>query len=212
MPQVLKGEVEARLREAALAAFAEHGYAAAGMADIARRAGVSAGNVYRYFPDKAALFAAVVPADRVAEFQRLLEEWAATAGELSGPRLVAPGGNFAPSARLLADFTMGHRREVIILLGQAAGTPWSALPEDVAQLLVAAVERQLPAAGPDRQLPPPLRFALEEIQRSWVWALVRILETFPDEPDARRALAHYEKYHRAGLRALLGQVHAAAEK
>ena len=45
---------------AALDVFAEKGFAAAKLEDIARRAGVSKGTLYLYFADKAELFRAVV--------------------------------------------------------------------------------------------------------------------------------------------------------
>ena len=210
MPQVLKEHVDRRLREAALAAFADRGYAAAGIAEIARRAGISAGNVYHYFPDKAALFAAVLPPDLVARFRRLLQEWAGRAEEPVGPRLTAASDvaspvapPFAPAARALVDFILAHRLEVVILLGQATGTPYSALPEEAAQLLVSAVREPLRNSGAEPSA--PLEFAVAEIQRSYVWALVRILETFTEADQIGRALADYERYHRAGLRALLAR-------
>jgi AcrR family transcriptional regulator len=45
---------------AALAAFADNGYAAATMADIAARAGITKGTIYLYFPNKEELFNALV--------------------------------------------------------------------------------------------------------------------------------------------------------
>ena len=45
---------------AALEVFAEKGFAAARLEEIARRAGVSKGTLYLYFKDKAELFRAVV--------------------------------------------------------------------------------------------------------------------------------------------------------
>jgi len=53
-----------RLRQAAEQAFAERGIAAATVPDIAARAGVSVGLLYRYFPSKADLAVAIVEADR----------------------------------------------------------------------------------------------------------------------------------------------------
>jgi AcrR family transcriptional regulator len=46
--------------EAALDVFGEHGLAAARLEDIARRAGVSKGTIYLYFPNKEALFCEMV--------------------------------------------------------------------------------------------------------------------------------------------------------
>jgi AcrR family transcriptional regulator len=50
----------AELVEAALAEFALYGFAATRLEDVARRAGVVKGTIYRYFADKEALFMAVV--------------------------------------------------------------------------------------------------------------------------------------------------------
>ncbi|THD60472.1 TetR/AcrR family transcriptional regulator [Phenylobacterium sp.] len=50
----------AEMIEAALDVFAEHGFAAAKLDDIARRAGVAKGSLYLYFDTKEALFRAVV--------------------------------------------------------------------------------------------------------------------------------------------------------
>lgn len=45
--------------DAAIAAFAEKGYAGAGIADVCARAGISNGALYKYFRDKDDLFSAV---------------------------------------------------------------------------------------------------------------------------------------------------------
>lgn len=66
----------AKVLEAARAAFAEHG-AEAQMEDVARRAGVGVGTVYRHFPTKLALGEALIEArfDRtIAYVRELLDE------------------------------------------------------------------------------------------------------------------------------------------
>jgi AcrR family transcriptional regulator len=68
--QTLKKEIKERIMNAARAEFTEHGFARAKMRSIAERAGVSAGNLYTYFPNKDDLFCALVkPAvDQVNEY------------------------------------------------------------------------------------------------------------------------------------------------
>ncbi|MCX8507911.1 MAG: TetR/AcrR family transcriptional regulator [Rhodobacteraceae bacterium] len=56
------------LLEAVKRAFAEKGFDGASMQDLARAAGMSAGNFYRYFPSKDAIVAAMVQKD-LAEVQ-----------------------------------------------------------------------------------------------------------------------------------------------
>ncbi|HEU4989182.1 MAG TPA: TetR/AcrR family transcriptional regulator [Gemmatimonadaceae bacterium] len=62
-----------QILDAAFEAFAEHGLAAARLDDIARRAGVSKGTIYLYFPSKEELFRDVVRqtvGDAIDELER----------------------------------------------------------------------------------------------------------------------------------------------
>lgn len=54
--QYLKDEVRAAIKKAALAEFRKKSYSQASMRDIAREAGITVGNIYRYFPSKDELF------------------------------------------------------------------------------------------------------------------------------------------------------------
>jgi AcrR family transcriptional regulator len=62
----------AELLEAAAACFGEAGYQATRVEEIASRAGVTVGTIYRYFPNKETLFAAVLDESR----KRLPSGWA----------------------------------------------------------------------------------------------------------------------------------------
>src|ERR1700747_515477 len=55
---------------AALSCFAEHGFAATRLDDVAQRAGVTKGTLYLYFPNKEELFKAVVVQGRVPSVER----------------------------------------------------------------------------------------------------------------------------------------------
>jgi AcrR family transcriptional regulator len=73
------------LIEAAVEVFAEKGFAAARLEDVARRAGVSKGTAYLYFPNKEALFKAAVQdmvVTRIAVGERDVEEWRGSSAEL----------------------------------------------------------------------------------------------------------------------------------
>ncbi|KHF35681.1 Nucleoid occlusion factor SlmA [Paenibacillus sp. P1XP2] len=60
MVQVLKEELRQAIVRHAQDEFAQHGYANASIKRIAANAGISVGNLYRYFPGKEALFETVV--------------------------------------------------------------------------------------------------------------------------------------------------------
>lgn len=126
---------------AALASFAERGFAAARLDDVARRAGVTKGTVYLYFPNKVELFKAVVAQALVPNLERgeallddgeaaraadllaqLLRGWAELARSPAGaiPKIiVSEAGNFPDLARFyqatVVDRGMALMRRVVRL-------------------------------------------------------------------------------------------------
>jgi AcrR family transcriptional regulator len=110
----------AEILAAALASFAERGFAASRLDDVAHRAGVTKGTLYLYFPNKAELFKAVVNQavvpnlergeallDHVDQsaaglLERLMRGWAELAHSPAGaiPKIVvSEAGNFPDLAR-----------------------------------------------------------------------------------------------------------------
>jgi AcrR family transcriptional regulator len=131
---------------AALAVFADRGFAATKLEDVARKAGVTKGTIYLYFENKEALFKAlirqtIVPViakgEAIAQaftgsardlFERLVREYWRLVGETtlaSIPRLmIAEAGNFPELARFYYNevITRGHRlMEGVLARGIKAG-------------------------------------------------------------------------------------------
>jgi AcrR family transcriptional regulator len=84
----------AALLDAGAAVFAEKGYDAATMTEIAERAGAAIGSLYQFFPSKEALAEAL--------FDQFAERWAASFARVEE---LAPGR----SARELADLFIDHK-------------------------------------------------------------------------------------------------------
>lgn len=121
---------------AALKCFAERGFAACRLDDIAKRAGVTKGTLYLYFPSKEELFKemvrqAIVP--RIKEFEQLVADsnepaprqlerfvmaWPsmiATPDLGAIPKLIiAEAGNFPDLARFYFDEVISRARRLII--------------------------------------------------------------------------------------------------
>ena len=111
----------ARILAAAAEVFAEHG-ATASTEEVARRAGVAIGTVFRHFPTKPDLLAAIMKA-RLAEIT-------ARAGELTGD----PAGGLFTFFRELADVAAATRT-VVDLLGLDVADPVTSLGDAVLPLL-----------------------------------------------------------------------------
>jgi AcrR family transcriptional regulator len=120
---------------AALATFVERGYAGTKLSDIARRAGISKGTMYLYFPSKEALFRAVVDRAMVPTIVRgealeasfrgssvdllrtiLLDWWAAIEGSpLPGltKLMMSEAGNFPDEAQFFLRRVVRRRRALL---------------------------------------------------------------------------------------------------
>ncbi|HEX4791080.1 MAG TPA: TetR family transcriptional regulator [Actinospica sp.] len=112
----------ARVLEAARAAFAAEGVAVP-LDEIARRAGVGAGTVYRHFPTKEALFEAVI-ADQLAALAADAESRLAGAGEAGEQffeffvSVVDDGTRKADLADALSSAGVGLRQETLAAAGR----------------------------------------------------------------------------------------------
>ena len=96
--------------DAALACFAEHGFAATRLDDVAHRAGVTKGTLYLYFPNKEELFKAVVAQALVPNLER-------------GEALLSGAGEPQSPAALLAEMIRGW--------AELASSPAGAIPKIV---------------------------------------------------------------------------------
>jgi AcrR family transcriptional regulator len=84
-PRRRKEARPAELIDAAIEIFAEKGFSGSRLEDVARRAGVSKGTAYLYFPNKEALFKAAiheVVVTRIAMGEREVEEWLGSSEDL----------------------------------------------------------------------------------------------------------------------------------
>ena len=157
-----KDERAPEILDAALACFAEKGFAACRMEDIAGRAGISKGTIYLYFESKEAVFKALAQraiGERIAAVAGQLEAFGGTTPELLRmvltmvgsmasvsdavvlPRLVlAEAGNFPELAEFwrheIIDHGLGLFKS-IMRRGQERGEFRPMPPEHAARLCVA---------------------------------------------------------------------------
>jgi AcrR family transcriptional regulator len=197
--QVLKDDVRRRIVDAALDAFAAAGWRGARLADIAAAAGVSTGNVYRYFPDKEALLRAAVPPELAARLLRLLRRRVRALGTLADWGRANVG---EASADELLALWIAHRREVVVLLGRAEGSPLGHVHGLVVGELTRLAARWQRAHG-GRPATPETRFVLRRIFEGTVGMIVDVLAEHDDARAIREAFRAFWRFQLAGLQALL---------
>lgn len=199
MSQTRKPEIEDRIVAAARQVFAERGFAAASIADIAARAQISTGNVYRYFPGKDEVFAAAVPSNVVDELRTLVRS------RVRALRGVADVGTLPPDApyRVLSDqllqFSIDHRLAMVIVLGRGEGTPYAGFAEELRKQLISLAVAHAASLQPSVKLAPATRFVLEQIYRGFLASLAGILVHYESPEDIRDAVERFSTYHLTGL-------------
>jgi AcrR family transcriptional regulator len=199
MAQVLKDEVRERIRRAALEVFAERGFRGATMPEIARRAGVAPANLYRYYDDKDALFAAVVPQDLARRHDELL---ARSVRSLASLATAPPSGTTGANEELLA-FWLEHRHAVVVLLDRGADTRYAHYGQRFVERLVALSVAELHTAYPGLSLSAEAKKTLTIIFDNTRRAIATILQTTRDEASVREAIAGFRSYQIAGLAAFV---------
>lgn len=203
MAQVLKEEVRSRITSAGLSVFADRGFARATMADIAAEAGISAGNVYRYFRSKDDLLREVVPAELARRLSALVRRRVEALAGTADVGALGPTAPWRVVSEALLSFSIAHRREVVVLLGdgKADGTEHAGFSERMVHELVKLAIGHARSLRPDYAPTAAARFALERIYRGFVATMTAILAEHDDEARIRAAVASFSAYHLAGLSA-----------
>jgi AcrR family transcriptional regulator len=203
MPQVLKEEVQKRIVEAALRVFADKGYAAATMTEIAASAGISTGNIYRYYDGKEALFEDALDPRLVKQFTTLLHRRVRALEGVDDVRRLEPDALYNLASEDLLRFVIENRLRIVILLGRAQGTRWERFANETIEDLIRLAVDHMRILRPDRPLGESLMFNLRRIYENMVTIHIQILAEYEDESKIRAAVNDFTRYHLAGMRALL---------
>src|SRR5262245_55332889 len=200
MVQRLKPEVREKMLVAAEATFAESGYSSASMAAIARRAGVSTGNLYRYFVNKEELFYTIFTDAFARSLLRIVRRRVASLVEAEN--LVALGTKAQRDAEELLQFWIDHRLKIVVLLDRATGSRYEYFAgRFINELMRPALAKLRSEAHASDDL-GTLRLTLQNIFRNTVRTIVSILEKHKREAALREAFSAFWSYQLAGLEGL----------
>ena len=199
MAQRLKTEIREQIEAAALACFAETGLSGARMGDIAQKAGISTGNIYRYVDSKEALFYQVIDDQLVADIRQMLWGRSETA-------ITSPTGSYGDMLVLnpqQRDFVTRHRLAVVIVLTRCEGTRHAGVFDDLVALLTRQAEAWAQKHGRGK-LNPQSRKTVSLIYRHYLLEIADILLSHDTGDAIAVAMEHLLAYHLAGMGALLG--------
>lgn len=210
MAQRQKTEVRDALIAAAAEALAEAGYKGMTLTAVAARAGTSVGNLYKYFADKEALFAAAVPPALAEALRDLLQRRVQALGVAQDVDVLPAQHPYRAVAEDGLRFAIQHRLQLLFLLGHAEDTSYAGLADELSASLTELAVQYAASAYPTARLTPGRRRALARIYRAFVVSITAILSEEAEEAALREAIDHLTSYHLAGLRAFFQTAASAA--
>ncbi len=201
MVQILKESVRNQIVEAAESQFAKMGFKKATVGSIAQEADVATGTIYKYFPNKKALFETVVSDEFVEEFLRLTQCRINKFDTSQG--IDSSLSNMEGDAESLLHFWIRNRRKVIILLARSEGTKHESFGRKYVQGMTDQAVAQACQQYPQLEITDLLRFMLEKALTDSVRGVVLILDHFEDKESILEAFDAGTTYHLSGMAALV---------
>ena len=165
------------------------------MQAVARRAGLSPGNLYRYYPDKKALYDAAFPPESLDELSIVLERKIAGWQGLSLAVEPDSDGVQARFRKELIELLASKPEHWIVLLRNGAG-------EAFADRLVVFFERWLGSLRAESCLDSDRRKTVRLMYRGVVNLMASALGEHVENDTLRAALEDCMDYHMAGLAAI----------
>ena len=201
MVQVLKDSVRDKITQAAESEFAEVGFKSATVEAIARKAGVATGTVYKYFPNKKALFQSIITDDFVEELAHLTRSRIASFAKPDG--LDAGQNPMEGESGDLLRFFVHNRLKVVILLGWGKGTKYEDFVPNYIHEMELQTMNQAQEQFPQLKRTQVFRFMVRKSLTESIRGIVSILQEFTDEKSIHAAFTASVGYQLAGINALV---------
>ncbi|MCX7711586.1 MAG: TetR/AcrR family transcriptional regulator [Clostridia bacterium] len=198
MAQYKKEDIKEKIDTAALKIFAEKGYENAKISEIAGKAKVSVGNVYRYYKSKDEIFYSVVPETLLGNLKAILIE------KITLARADQTKGN-AKTKRVglineeFIEFMVSHKECILILFLGSKGTKYENIKNEIVEYLIHTVRQNYSGEGNpiihDTQNHGTIRMIYEKLIEMMMTA-VKSAETLE---DAKKSLQIINDYHSFGV-------------
>ncbi len=142
MVQYKKDDIKKKIDNAALYVFAEKGYKDTGISDIAKKAHVSVGNIYRYYKGKDDIFySSIVQPDFIDMFKSI------TLKKISSAKDTMPGLSEGSQSHLFflmneefIEFIISNRERMLIIFNGAKGTRYEPVKNEIIDYLIKTVK------------------------------------------------------------------------
>jgi len=188
--QVLKEEVKQKIKKAAVYEFEENGYQKTSMRSIASSAGVTVGNLYRYFKNKDDLFNVIIqPAFQ--EIYKFINEFARFKKiTLSEEK---QKDNFIKTfEESLIRIYIQHRPELVILLNGSKGSQMENAREQIISLIAGRIKKEaFPKMKNRKSIITEDDFLAQVLATSFIEGISLVLNKYKDKEKTKELFTQF---------------------
>ncbi len=196
--QYKKDEIKEKIDAAALAVFAEKGYKGAKISDIGERAGISVGNIYRYYSSKDDIFYANVDENFIEEAKSLLKEKIAA---MEGRDSQQDGFQLANEE--VISFMVENRHKLIIVFEKSEGTKYEKAKSELVEFILMEVRKSMAKQPVVFKMRIPDDFTAGIIYKNLIDMVLGIMEESADSETVAGCLRTVNTYHMFGITGFL---------
>ena len=184
--QVLKPEIRQRILAAAERSFFESGFEGTSTRGIAGEAGISVSNLYKYFEDKHAIFAAVI--DPFYRFTRT------DLGDLftKGHEGSDPDAGEITMNRIMSMMTK-DRQKFVILVDRSRGTAYSHVKDEIVKMISDHISECI------RRDKYSDDYIFRVIAANFIEGILAVAGNYRDEKEIRGCIDTLVRYHMKGI-------------
>lgn len=175
MSQIKKPEVEKQILKSAKALFLKQGFLGASLREIAKNAKITLSNLYNYFPDKDAIFVAILKPE-LDDLERLCEFGKTHRREVTPFETLQEKKQYL---RIALDYIQSHGQELNLLFNRSFGSSLENYTDYLAQqyeinwnLLFIDFKKKFP----NQKLKKPSSFFLRNMAHFHIMTISKILK------------------------------------
>jgi len=187
--QVLKEEVRQKIKKAAISEFEENGYQKTSMRSIALTAGVTVGNLYRYFKNKDDLFNVIIqPAFQ--EIYKFIDEFARfKKSKLSEEKQKEDFIKMFEES--LIRIYIQHRSELVILLNGSKGSQMENAREKIVSLIAGRIKKEAFPKMKKKRIIAEEDFLAQVLATSFIEGISLVLNKYKDKEKTKELFTQF---------------------
>ncbi|MCG8570645.1 MAG: TetR/AcrR family transcriptional regulator [Spirochaetes bacterium] len=186
--QILKEEIKQNIIDSAIEEFYQYGYEKASMRKIAKRVGITVGNLYRYFPGKNDIFSQIV----FPVYHRI-EHWIRHHHDEISDEMIHSmelEELIVWGSEIISNLFSGNRKIFIILIDGSQGSEYESVKEKILEFQTIQMMEHM-----EGKYPPAKRHEMKALARSSSVAYIEgILDLIRSTEDEEQMIKNIKEF------------------